>query len=445
MRTLVNVALRREPAIIRTLFFLAPFVTLLAPKATVSALILLSIGCIGLALAHGQQIKSLSRLDPGLVLFGAAAVYLFINASWSQDPSRAFGKAVWFTLVVALSYAACRALAGWQRPQIRQAVTAFLAGLAVGGALVLFEVATGRFLTVSLYNLLPFTRPESAKALVMQDGEVIGIAAFELNRNVNVLLLMLWPALLCLTVRGGERWRSLKLFGLFLAVLTAVFLSTHETSKLGIVLSAIVFAAALVWPVLARRAVAAGWCLAFLLVVPLATMAYKAQLQQADWLPYSAQTRVSLWAYTAEQIPDAPLFGIGATSTRRMDLDREKTQAFKRTQPGEDYSWRTGPHAHNVFLQTWYELGAVGAVLFMVAGAAAIVSIGRLPRASQAYMLAHIAAFVTILAFAWGMWQSWLMAVAGLAALYAALAVSLVRAESDDAQALEDRGSGSSA
>ncbi|MGK2922320.1 MAG: hypothetical protein ACSLE4_05970, partial [Methyloceanibacter sp.] len=70
-----------------------------------------------------------------------------------------------------------------------------------------------------------------------------------------------------------------------------------------------------------------------------------------------------------------------------------------------------------------------GAVLFIVAGAAVIVSVGRLPRASQAYELAHIAAFVMILAFAWGLWQSWLTALAGLAALYAAMAVSLTRAE----------------
>jgi O-Antigen ligase len=434
MRTLVNVALRREPVIIRTLFFLAPLITLLAPKTTVPVLILLFIGCAGLALAHGQRLKSLFRLDIGLALFGAAAVYLFINAAWSEDPSRAVGKAVWFTLVAAMSYAACRALANWDKPQIDRAVPAFLAGLIVGVVLVLFEAATGRLLTVSLYNLLPFTRPESVKALVIKDGEVFRIAAFELNRNVNVMLLMLWPALLCLVARGEPRWRWLSIAGLFLAVTASVFLSTHETSKLGIVLSAIVFAVALAWPVFTRYAVLAGWCLAFILVVPLATLAYKAELQQADWLPYSAQTRVTLWAYTAEQVPDAPLLGIGATSTRKIDLERDDRQRPDRPrETGEDYGWRAGPHAHNVFLQTWYELGAVGALLFMVAGAAVILSFGGLPRATQPYVLAHFTAFVTILAFGWGLWQSWLMAVAGLAALYAVLAVSQFRAEAADA------------
>jgi O-antigen ligase len=377
----------------------------------------------------------LFRLDIGLALFAAAALYLFLNASWSLDPSRAVGKAVWFTLVVAMGYGACRAIASWDKPQIHRAVAAFIAGLAVGVALVLFEVATDRFLTIALYNLLPFTRPESAKAMVIKDGEVFRIAAFELNRNVNVMLLMLWPALLCLTAYGDEKWRRLKLAGLSLAVLATVFLSTHETSKLGILLSIVVFAVALAWPVFARRAVWAGWCLAFLLVVPLATMAYKAELQKADWLPFSAQSRVTLWAYTAEQIQDAPLLGIGATSTRRMDLDRENRHKAENRETGEDFGWRAGSHAHNVFLQTWYELGAVGVLLFMVAGSAVIFSIGRLPRPTQPYLLAHFAAFVTILAFGWGLWQSWLMALAALAALYAALAVSLARAESAEPRA----------
>lgn len=435
MRSLINVVLRREPAIVRTLFFLAPLITLLAPKTTVLVFILLCIGCAGLALAHGQTLKSLFRLDIGLALFGVAAIYLFINAAWSEDPSRAVVKAAWFTLVAGMGYGACRALASWDREQIDRAVTAFLAGLVAGVALVLFEAATGRFLTVSLYNLLPFTRPESVKALVIKDGEVFRIAAFELNRNVNVMLLMLWPALLCLVARGEKPWRWLSIGALFLAVLASVFLSTHETSKVGILLSAIVFVVALAWPVLARYAVLAAWCLAFILVVPLATMAYKAELQQADWLPYSAQTRVTLWAYTAEQVPDAPLLGIGATSTRKMDLDREdRHRPGRPKETGEDYGWRAGPHAHNVFLQTWYELGAIGALLFMAAGAAVILSLGRLPRATQPYVLAHVAAFVTILAFGWGLWQSWLMALAGLAPLYAALSVSQFRATDGSAR-----------
>jgi O-antigen ligase len=195
-------------------------------------------------------------------------------------------------------------------------------------------------------------------------------------------------------------------------------------------MSAIVFAVALPWPTLARRAIWVGWCLAFLLVVPLATMAYKAELHQADWLPYSARARVTLWAYTAEQVPEMPILGIGIASTRQMDLDPEtRLKAIEEKREGEGYGWRAGPHSHNEFLQAWYELGAIGVLLFAAAGSAVIFSVARLPRPTQPFVLAHLTAFLTIAAFGWGMWQSWLMAVAGLAAIYALLAVSFYRAK----------------
>ena len=89
--------------------------------------------------------------------------------------------------------------------------------------------------------------------------------------------------------------------------------------------------------------------------------------------------------------------------------------------------WKTGPHSHNEFLQTWYELGAVGAILLLAAGCAVILSIGRLSPAVQPFMLAQFAGFFVMAAFSWGMWQSWLMALPGLAALYAAMAGRFAR------------------
>ena len=86
-----------------------------------------------------------------------------------------------------------------------------------------------------------------------------------------------------------------------------------------------------------------------------------------------------------------------------------------------------GFHAHNAFLQTWYELGVVGAILLLAAGSAVIGYIGQLARNLQPFMLAEFAAFFAIAATGWGMWQSWLMALTGLAALYAVLAVNFAR------------------
>ncbi|ODR99804.1 hypothetical protein AUC68_01255 [Methyloceanibacter methanicus] len=84
-------------------------------------------------------------------------------------------------------------------------------------------------------------------------------------------------------------------------------------------------------------------------------------------------------------------------------------------------------------MQTWYELGAVGVILFVVTGSALLLSLGRLPLKTQPFALAQVAAFFAIIAFAWGMWQGWLMALTGLAALYLALAVNVYRAKHSEA------------
>jgi len=241
------------------------------------------------------------------------------------------------------------------------------------------------------------------------------------------MLLMLWSALLCLSRFRRKYWQTPAIVGLSLIATALIFWSEHDASKVGLVFSAIAFALALPWPAVMRRVICIGWCLAFVLAVPLALVAFKAQLHQAEWLPFSARARVILWAYTAEQIAKAPILGIGLTSTRKMGLSPETKHAVK--PKGYVFAWRAGHHAHNEFLQSWYELGAIGVVLLMAAGSLMILSVRRLPEPMQAYVLAQITAFAVIAAFSWGMWQSWLMAVTGLTALYAALAVNLYRIE----------------
>jgi O-antigen ligase len=303
----------------------------------------------------------------------------------------------------------------------------------VGLAFILFELATKHQLTRLLFNALPVTRPDSLKTLKVENGQVVSIAAFELNRNVAVMLLMLWPALLCLSRLTDRLWRSLGIAALFAATAVTIMLSEHETSKIGLVAGALIFLAAWLWPTSARRGMLVLWCLAFVLVVPLSTLLVKEQLHQAEWLPYSARSRITLWAYTADKVPEAPFFGIGLTSTRKLSADRtlpHRQEAVAHDEhEGRVLVWKTGPHSHNEFLQTWYELGAVGVILLLAAGCAVIGYIGRLSPAIRPFMLAQFAVFFVMAAFSWGMWQSWLMALTGLAALYAALAASFARAD----------------
>jgi O-antigen ligase len=250
--------------------------------------------------------------------------------------------------------------------------------------------------------------------------------AFELDHNVAVLLLMLWPGLLAMRKLTARLWPAL----LSVGTAAAILLSTHETSKIALGVSVLTFLAAWAWPIFARRGAVAAWLLAFVLAVPLASSAYQASLHQTEWLPYSARARIVLWGYTAEKIPETPLLGIGLGSMRKLDArvkdDPNAVVIADTVQPGKTFVWGKGPHAHNGFLQAWYELGAVGAGLLLAAGLGVLWSIARLPAEAQPYVLAQFAAYLVIAAFAWGIWQSWLMALTGLVPIYAAMAARLV-------------------
>ena len=82
------------------------------------------------------------------------------------------------------------------------------------------------------------------------------------------------------------------------------------------------------------------------------------------------------------------------------------------------YPRNTGQHAHNFFLQTWYELGVVGAILFAVAGVVLILRISHLPLEAQSFAAALFATVATSSAFAWSLWQTWLCCLIGLLILY---------------------------
>ena len=111
-------------------------------------------------------------------------------------------------------------------------------------------------------------------------------------------------------------------------------------------------------------------------MIPLDFLAFKAELHQADWLPKSARARIIIWEYTAERVLENPVLGIGANSTPAV-----KAKAVAAPEKPEGFVFRrtTGQHAHNLFLQSWYELGLFGTILVAIAGAAAALRLLLLP------------------------------------------------------------------
>jgi len=170
------------------------------------------------------------------------------------------------------------------------------------------------------------------------------------------------------------------------------------------------------------RLFAIGWVCACLAVLPAALLAYRLDLQNASWLQTSARHRIEIWNATAEKTLQAPIFGAGARSTY--------VEAQEQGPPpmgGWENRLRNSlsSHAHSIYLQTWYELGLVGAVLLTLFGLTFLSAIKSLSSAIQPHTYATFASVAVLAASSYGMWQIWFMALFGFCVVLFSLGRSI--------------------
>jgi O-antigen ligase len=391
---------------------------ILAPRAAPGLLFVLALTPVIALMARGRHARvPLATLLPAtLAAFGC---YITANAAWSVSIGQAYGKVLFYWVAVALS---CLAAVGM--PQIpdgtlRRMQRAAVAALAMGAALLAFEVLTHCLIVRTLFSLVPSIRPD-LKHIQVADGWVTAIQPYMLNRNVAALCLTIWPCLLMLrTLYGASGGLRLGLPLLGVATVTVVA-SDHATSAIGLALGGVAFLGMMRAARTMRAIIVVAWIAATLLAAPIASIAFDYDLQSAAWLPQTARNRIILWGYTANEIRNAPLLGVGVASTRDLDDAREATAVRPE---GYGIALRTGRHGHSVFIQTWYELGAAGAVLLLAVGLAAIHALSRLPPPDQPAAFAGFVTAVTIGASSWGMWQTWFMAAYAIWAVLLALAL----------------------
>jgi O-antigen ligase len=183
----------------------------------------------------------------------------------------------------------------------------------------------------------------------------------------------------------------------FILLGVAVFQSDHQSSQIALVLSPLFFTVAKLWPKKIGPSVAAVWILGFALALPISFALYRSDLHMAQWLPTSARARVIIWDYTAERVLKHPVLGIGVDSTRSLNqrqiAEQPKGFIFKRT---------TAWHAHDFFLQVWFELGLIGVVLLGGTGVMLLLRISALPLQVQPYAAATFAVFLAVATFCMG-------------------------------------------
>jgi O-antigen ligase len=403
--------------------FLSPLVTSAASRLTWLFLPVTAVALIIPYLRRGNDWRHLIWPITDVVPVLLVAAYVLLGALWAVRPSAAVEKSALLLAATLIAFAASRAIAVLDQPQLNQAARAFAIGAFLGALFVLFELLTDGAITRLVANAGSWFKPESGKHAKILNGEVTEFKSAEFRQSTALLAFHLWPALLALSAVAGRARRATWIGLLVVAISAPIFLSDRMSSQLALVSSLVVFSLAYIWRRAVVRVLAALWCLGFVLILPAAFLAYKAELHVATWVPESARARIIIWEFTAERALERPWLGIGAASTPALKVPRGEAE-----QPeGFVYPRTTGAHAHNLFLQTWYELGLVGAILIAIAGALLVLRISLLPVEAQPFAAATFTVFLATVSTAWGMWQVWLVCGIGLMLLYLLIAARQTR------------------
>jgi exopolysaccharide production protein ExoQ len=319
-----------------------------------------------------------------LLIFGLFLIWCALSLIWALNPASGARKLI-DLMALALSLVAMLALGERaDSAQRRRLCKMLIVGMAVGFIVLTIE-ATFDF---PLYRAVMGSANPKLADLV------------EVKRSVDALPLLVWPACFALA-RLGWPW-----LGAIVAALFAVacIKLTASSATLGMFLSLAILAASFISLIWVRWLLALGTVLAFVLIVPIAIVAYDKGGTSSQWLKHSAQHRVEIWHFAAERTLDRPLLGHGFNASRYVPNGDAVSEFLP---PGQSL---IPLHPHDAFLQIWLELGAVGTVIVATGLVLMLRAVGRWPADMARFILPGYAAGIVVAALAFGIWQSWWMA-----------------------------------
>lgn len=361
-------------------------------------------------------------------LLAVASAYLLVNATWSTDPTLAYiGVATFFVASVVL-HIVITTIPTLDRAPVRALAIGFLAGYVISAFLLCIEVVFKHPLHLHVFAEFPGIAPDVSGGVV-EAGVLKSLPSHFLNRHIAALTFLIWPALLIASTLASS-WRTrIVLLTCLVPVIPAVFASDHESSKLAIAGGAMAFCILMLAPRLGRPLLAAAWILACVAVVPLAHIAYERQLHKTDWLQPSAQERIVIWGVTSAKVAEAPFFGHGLVAARALGRKEKETPKY---QAGSPYMVSMGPHAHNAYLQVWFDTGLAGIVLMVSIGLFALTAISRAAPAVQPALYAAFATGALLAASSFSIWARWFLASYALATIFAVLAAKFATTGRED-------------
>ena len=351
-------------------------------------------------------------------------LYAMASAAWALEPASSLLWTSMAFLVALGTLALMQLLAEESHANLVHMGEGLWAAYLVALLYLFIEIVTDQSIKLWIYNAVGLSSADLPHAGLFEwsDNRLVAIAEEDLTRNMAPVTLFLWPAVLAV-VGTFTRERAAAVAILLVALAgTVVVLSLHGTSKLAFFGGLAVFVAARFASRLTGRLLVIGWVIACLAVLPTALIAHRFDLQDAGWLQPSTRHRIVIWNYTAEEVLKAPWFGVGARTTYVLGPRLERTLPA----PSDEPLRRTlSTHSHSVYLQTWFELGLIGATLLTLLGLAILHAIRPLALSLQPYAYATFASAAIMAAASYGMWQFWFVSMFGLCAALFALGANL--------------------
>ena len=340
--------------------------------------------------------RSWPRPPPALMLLMIALLaWGAISLIWSLDPDATLSKLPKLvpTLIAGLIVVdAVRRLKQHEFDVFRRYVIAgFCAGLAVLG--------TERIASAPLRHLTRYGEDWLA------DPNLLWVS---FNPGAVALSLFVWPVSMLL-------WRRSARTALLVCATTLFIVAFYpsNTAIAAMVVGGVVFGAAF-WSARAAPVVVT----ALMIFTVLASPAVPRLLPSPEGIAYkslltgSGAHRLIIWRFVSEQIAERPVFGWGLNSARSIPGGDDVLAQFAAALP---------LHPHNMPLQIWLELGAVGAVLVCALVAIIFVAIRRhaCSSADRAFAWGLVMSGWVSCFLSYGIWQTWWMATLWFAAAFA--------------------------
>jgi O-antigen ligase len=412
--------------------FLTPTLLIATPLALAPLLIAAAVLVLVSAMAFRVTDTLITPPRNMVTILGAFLFWGLASAFWSLDFQVSLERGARLMVILASGLVIFVAIHRSEESHRRVARMFFLAGLAAAIVFLGFEATTGN----TIARLLGAAKTDIAPSPIVGDT-----FSHIYKGAVSILVVLTWPAVAIFFDR--ERgWLAHVLIAV-VVILSIVLVS--RVAVLACVVSAIIFLLARHWTTTMTRTVLA---MSILVVVTWPTVPHligKPDELYARFpsIPLSALHRLFIAEHAAERIAAKPVTGWGLDSSRvigaTIDQNLKYDGTLYRTRLHDDdllikYLPPTTVqalrgavmplHPHSVVLQTWLELGVVGAILLSSLLVIIIRAIERLDGRSElkAAALAQFTSGFVIANVSFGIWQTWWLSALFLSAGLMAIA-----------------------